>query len=413
MIRLAELHAALGGDLVGDGALALERIAPLESADAHGIAFVASAKLRKAIAGCAAGCLIVTPELRDEAAAGRPAVIVTDDPYLYYARLTQWWVAHTRSAPGAAGVHPAAVVAADAQLGQGVTVGAGHDSVISTLADVDRGIGVIGACGTSMGRYVLRKLVADFLLEGGESVSPILAAVRELGRIGDTEDDAMVVRALNSELLEAREGAIGAEQTAQVRLAASSAAQRIERRRMGATVKAEPTQVLSEMLGSGTSPSGAILDGEGLSVLRSELEERGEPVVARLVELASSSPSPESAQRAVDLLAGMGEGHALRYIGDDDEVPVRVRAAALGAIANRIGDVTTGEPWGAPDAAVPPGPADPLAVELEELEDLDVGGERASSQKGGWLDASFDEVPGADDARTAEIDDPPGDELDL
>lgn len=141
MIRLAELHAALGGELVGDGSLALERIAPLESADAHSIAFLASAKLRKQLEGCAAGCLVVGPELRDEAAAGRAALIVTDDPYLYFARLTQWWAARTRPVTPP-GVHPAAVVAADAQLGAGVAVGAG--AVVEAGAVIGEGA-VIGA----------------------------------------------------------------------------------------------------------------------------------------------------------------------------------------------------------------------------------------------------------------------------
>lgn len=141
MIRLADVHAALGGELVGDNALAIERIAPLESADGHSISFLANAKLRKQLADCQAGCLIVTPALRDEQAGQRAALIVTDDPYLYFARLTQWWAARNRVAPSA-GVHPSAVVAADAVLGTGVSIGPG--AVIEAGARLADGV-IVGA----------------------------------------------------------------------------------------------------------------------------------------------------------------------------------------------------------------------------------------------------------------------------
>ena len=51
-------------------------------------------------ADSAAACVIVAPAFRD-AAAARGAVIVSADPYLYFARLTQWWAERTqpRAAP--------------------------------------------------------------------------------------------------------------------------------------------------------------------------------------------------------------------------------------------------------------------------------------------------------------------------
>jgi len=143
MIRLADLHAALGGELVGDGTLLIERIAPLESADAHSISFLASAKLRKQLEACAAGCLIVTPALREEQAARRAAIIVTDDPYLYFARLTQWWAARTRVA-APVGVHATAVVAPDAVLAVGVSIGPG--AVVEPGAVLGPGVQVGAQC---------------------------------------------------------------------------------------------------------------------------------------------------------------------------------------------------------------------------------------------------------------------------
>ncbi len=128
-VTLADIVAALGGQLLGDGNLAIERIASLESADASAIGFVAHPRYRNQLAGTRAACVIVGPELADEAAA-RGAAIVTPDPYRYYARLSQWWAPRMRPV-ARAGVHPSAVidpaadVAASAHVGALSVVGAG------------------------------------------------------------------------------------------------------------------------------------------------------------------------------------------------------------------------------------------------------------------------------------------------
>ena len=120
-VRLGELVAALGGELVGDPAVLIASIAPLESAGPEAISFLSSAKYRSQLAVTRAACVIVAEALREEAAQ-RGAAIVTDDPYLYFARLTQWWAARCRPRPSA-GVHPSALVHASAVLGAGVSVG--------------------------------------------------------------------------------------------------------------------------------------------------------------------------------------------------------------------------------------------------------------------------------------------------
>src|SRR6185369_3982322 len=60
------------------------------------------------------GCVIVSPAAR-EAAQARGDCIVADDPYLYFARLTQWWKKHSGADPGPL-VHPSAVVHPEAVL---------------------------------------------------------------------------------------------------------------------------------------------------------------------------------------------------------------------------------------------------------------------------------------------------------
>ncbi|MBV8501125.1 MAG: UDP-3-O-(3-hydroxymyristoyl)glucosamine N-acyltransferase [Paucibacter sp.] len=118
---LGEIAATLGGDLLGEAALRVTRIGPLESADAGTIAFLANPRYASQLAGTQATCVIVAPASA-EAAAARGAAIVTPDPYLYFARLSQWWAARVRPLPPAA-IHPSAVVAADAQIAAGVDIG--------------------------------------------------------------------------------------------------------------------------------------------------------------------------------------------------------------------------------------------------------------------------------------------------
>ncbi len=134
-VALREIAGQLGGELIGDGELRIARIATLEGATPDAIAFLANPKYRAQLASTRAGCVIVGPAVRDEAAA-RGAAIVTPDPYAYYARLTQWWARKMRPQP-AAGIHPSAVVDASAQIapdavigplcviGAGVRIGAG------------------------------------------------------------------------------------------------------------------------------------------------------------------------------------------------------------------------------------------------------------------------------------------------
>jgi len=121
-VNLAELAALLGGELLGDPALPIERIATLESADARSIAFLANPRYVAQLAGSAAACVIVGPAQR-EAAAARGAALVCADPYLAFARLTQWWAARQRPRP-VAGIHALAVVAEGAHIDPSAHVGA-------------------------------------------------------------------------------------------------------------------------------------------------------------------------------------------------------------------------------------------------------------------------------------------------
>jgi UDP-3-O-[3-hydroxymyristoyl] glucosamine N-acyltransferase len=120
-LQLGEIVAALGGELHGDAQLRIAGIAPLESAQADQIAFLSNPRYRQQLADSHAGCVIVAAALQEQALA-RGACIVADDPYLYFARLTQLWKRSHARASGPA-IHPSAVIDADAVLGEGVRIG--------------------------------------------------------------------------------------------------------------------------------------------------------------------------------------------------------------------------------------------------------------------------------------------------
>ena len=120
-VRLGEIVAALGGELRGDPAREIARIAPLETAGGDAITFVAQARLRPLLEASMAGAIVVAPSLSAAAPNGRPLVVI-DDPYLYFARLTQWWAKRLRPEP-AAGMHPSAFVAPGARVAASAVIG--------------------------------------------------------------------------------------------------------------------------------------------------------------------------------------------------------------------------------------------------------------------------------------------------
>jgi UDP-3-O-[3-hydroxymyristoyl] glucosamine N-acyltransferase len=118
---LGSLVDALGGHLLGDPQTLINRLAPLASAQPGELAFIAQARYASQLQTTQAGALIVPPALQ-AAAAERGPCIVTDDPYLYFARLTQWWK-RTHESRSSGVIDPLASVHPTAQLGEGVEVG--------------------------------------------------------------------------------------------------------------------------------------------------------------------------------------------------------------------------------------------------------------------------------------------------
>jgi UDP-3-O-[3-hydroxymyristoyl] glucosamine N-acyltransferase len=108
-VRVADLSAQLGGELIGASDLIVERIGSLQSADHTTVSFLANPRYAAQLESTRAGCVIVSPAHRSRVS-HLPSAIVCADPYLAYARLTQWWAREHAPMQPAAGRHPSAVV---------------------------------------------------------------------------------------------------------------------------------------------------------------------------------------------------------------------------------------------------------------------------------------------------------------
>ncbi len=124
-LRLSAILESLGGELIGDPQTEIFALAPLETANPTDLSFLSHPKYASLLAASKAGCVIVSPSMQT-AAAARGACIVTDDPYLYFARVTQLWKrshSATSTALRAARVHPSAVVDPAAQIDISAIIG--------------------------------------------------------------------------------------------------------------------------------------------------------------------------------------------------------------------------------------------------------------------------------------------------
>ncbi len=108
VLRLGNIVEQLGGELFGDPALEIQALAPLDLAEPQHLSFLSNPKYRQQLAASRAGCVIVGPQMQAEAVA-RGACIVADNPYLYFARVTQLW-RRARQSPAGPRIHPSAIV---------------------------------------------------------------------------------------------------------------------------------------------------------------------------------------------------------------------------------------------------------------------------------------------------------------
>lgn len=110
MFRLDELSTQVDGLLVGDPAVVIKSLATLEVAQANQLSFFANPKYLKQLKSSSAGAVLVKADMADQV---KGAAIVVADPYLAYARLSQFF---DWRAPVNKGVHSTAVVSSSANI---------------------------------------------------------------------------------------------------------------------------------------------------------------------------------------------------------------------------------------------------------------------------------------------------------
>jgi UDP-3-O-[3-hydroxymyristoyl] glucosamine N-acyltransferase len=132
-LRLADMVQSLAdkvqAELVGNPDLLIERLSTLQASGPHDLTFLSHPKYLSQLAQSEAGCVVVSPSAR-EAAVNRGSCIVVDDPYHYFALITQLWKRQHFPAPAphihpSAFIDPAAIVAPNVSIGAFVCIGAG------------------------------------------------------------------------------------------------------------------------------------------------------------------------------------------------------------------------------------------------------------------------------------------------
>jgi UDP-3-O-[3-hydroxymyristoyl] glucosamine N-acyltransferase len=118
-LTLGQIASRLGGRVAGDPQTLIRQVGSLEHAAAGQITFLSSPKNKGKLAATRAVAVILAPE--NEGLTRLPRIVV-DNPYAYFARVSQLFNPLVMQPPG---VHASAVVAPGARLGKGVSVGAG------------------------------------------------------------------------------------------------------------------------------------------------------------------------------------------------------------------------------------------------------------------------------------------------
>ena len=140
--RLGQIAEALGAELRGDPEIRVAGLATLQAAGPDQLSFLANPAYAKHLADTRAAAVILSPAAAENSPTN---VLLLDNPYLGYARLSHWFDPAPVAPPGihaAAVVDPGATIAASASIGPNAVIEAGV--VIGEQVAVGAGC-VIGA----------------------------------------------------------------------------------------------------------------------------------------------------------------------------------------------------------------------------------------------------------------------------
>ena len=117
-ITAAAVAEQVGGVLVGDGAIEVRGIAPLDRAGPHELSFLSHLRYGQWFSTSRAGVVLISPEFADLAGTPSTRIIVSKPVDAVVTLLARFH----RKEPRAPGVHPSAVLGRDVRLGDGVTI---------------------------------------------------------------------------------------------------------------------------------------------------------------------------------------------------------------------------------------------------------------------------------------------------
>ncbi|MFN2360563.1 MAG: UDP-3-O-(3-hydroxymyristoyl)glucosamine N-acyltransferase [Marinobacter sp.] len=135
--RLGDIASQLGAELRGNPDTDIEGLATLQAAVPGQVAFLANPSYARYLADTRASAVIASPSVADQCPTD---VLLLDNPYFGYARLSHWFDPAPVPQPGvhasavvdpsaqvaaSASIGPQAVIEADAVIGENVVVGAG------------------------------------------------------------------------------------------------------------------------------------------------------------------------------------------------------------------------------------------------------------------------------------------------
>lgn len=86
-MRLADIAAHVGGDVLGDAQIWIQQVAPLGTAMPGEISFLANPKYRKQLENSHASAVIVSPKVAESIHQSSFALLVTPEPYAVYAKV--------------------------------------------------------------------------------------------------------------------------------------------------------------------------------------------------------------------------------------------------------------------------------------------------------------------------------------
>ncbi|MFZ3185985.1 MAG: UDP-3-O-(3-hydroxymyristoyl)glucosamine N-acyltransferase [Pseudomonas sp.] len=138
VFTLGQLAERLGATLRGAADKQIRGLATLQEAQAGQLSFLANPQYRKYLVDTKAAALLLTPA--DAEGYAGDALLVAN-PYLAYAQLSHLF---DRKPVAAAGVHPTALIAADAQVHASASIGA--YAVVESAAQIGAGVSIGAHC---------------------------------------------------------------------------------------------------------------------------------------------------------------------------------------------------------------------------------------------------------------------------